>query len=293
MSSILSVENLTKMYKSVCVLNNVSFEIKAGSVVGLLGPNGAGKTTTMKIIMDLIPKTTGRIHYDNKTRIIYLQDVPEFYDFYQVKEYLKFILELNQFKGDIKSKIEETVKLVGLEAELNKRIKSLSRGLRQRLGIASSIIMKPDVLILDEPVSALDPIGRKEVFDLIGQLKGKMSIIFSSHILSDIERICDHVILLDKGSILLNKSISDIQLDDRVLVIEFNDVETLRIFSDEWKETLEIKEKTISITTKNLTQSQNKVFEILHKKGLMVESVHLKKINLEDIFLKEVGVKNE
>lgn len=293
MSSILSVKDLTKTYKSVCVLNKVSFEIEAGSVVGLLGPNGAGKTTTMKIIMDLIPKTSGHVHYDNKTRIIYLQDVPEFYDFYQVKEYLKFILELNRFKGDKKSKIEETVKLVGLEAELNKRIKSLSRGLRQRLGIASSIIMNPDVLILDEPVSALDPIGRKEVFDLIGKLKGKMSIIFSSHILSDIERICDHVILLDKGSILINKSISDIQLDDRVLEIEFSDVETLRIFSEEWKDVMEVTDKTISIMTKDLSRTQNKVFEVLHKKELMVESVHLKKINLEDIFLKEVGAKNE
>lgn len=293
MSKILRVENLTKIYNSTKVLNNVSFEIEAGSVVGLLGPNGAGKTTTMKIIMDLIPKTSGHVIYDSNISIIYLQDVPEFYDFYQVKEYLKFILELNRFKGDKKSKIDETVKLVGLETELNKRIKSLSRGLRQRLGIASSIIMNPDVLILDEPVSALDPIGRKEVFDLIGRLKGKISIIFSSHILSDIERICDHVILLDKGSILLDKPMSDIQLDDRVLVIEFSESEAVQTFMDEWKEETEVQGKTLSIMTKNLTQTQNKVFEILYQKGLVVESVHLKKVNLEDVFLKEVGAKNE
>jgi ABC-2 type transport system ATP-binding protein len=293
MSKILAVENLTKTYNTVHVLNNVSFEIEAGSVVGLLGPNGAGKTTTMKIIMDLIPKTSGQVHYDDKTKIIYLQDVPEFYDFYQVKEFLQFILELNHFKEDKKSKIEETLQLVGLENEKDKRVKSLSRGLRQRLGIASSIIMNPDILILDEPVSALDPIGRKEVFDLIGKLKGKMSIIFSSHILSDIERICDHVILLDKGTILLNKSINDIQLDEQVLMIEFSDIEGVHIFIDVWNENFDILEKTISIVTKELVQTQGRVFEILQREKLLVESVHIKKVNLEDVFLKEVGAKNE
>lgn len=292
MSKILTVENISKIYHSTKVLNNISFEIEAGSVVGLLGPNGAGKTTTMKIIMDLIPKSSGRVIYDSNIRIIYLQDVPEFYDFYQVKEYLKFILELNQFKGDKKSKIEETVKLVGLESELNKRIKSLSRGLRQRLGIASSIIMNPDVLILDEPVSALDPIGRKEVFDLISQLKGQMSIIFSSHILSDIERICDHIILVDKGNILLDKSMSDIQLDDRILIVEFYELESAKIFMNEWNDDAEITGKTISIMTKNLVEAQKKIFEILHKKELLIESVHLKKVDLEDVFLKEVGAIN-
>ena len=292
MSKILSVENLTKTYHTERVLDHVSFEIEAGSVVGLLGPNGAGKTTTMKIIMDLVPKTSGQVHYDDKMKIIYLQDVPEFYDFYQVKEFLWFILELNHFNEDKKSKIEETLKLVGLENEKDKRVKSLSRGLRQRLGIASSIIMSPDILILDEPVSALDPIGRKEVFDLIGKLKGKMSIIFSSHILSDIERICDHVILLDKGTILLNKSINDIQLDERVLMIEFSEAEGVRIFKDKWNEDVEISNKTVSIVTKDLVQTQGSVFEILQREMLLVESVHIKKVNLEDVFLKEVGAKN-
>ncbi|MDF2536727.1 MAG: transporter ATP-binding protein [Bacillales bacterium] len=292
MSKILSVENLSKTYQTLRVLNNVSFEIEAGSVVGLLGPNGAGKTTTMKIIMDLVPKTSGRIHYDDKTKIIYLQDVPEFYDFYQVKEFLWFILDLNHFKEDKKSKIEETLQLVGLENEKDKRVKSLSRGLRQRLGIASSIIMNPDLLILDEPVSALDPIGRKEVFDLIGKLKGKMSIIFSSHILSDIERICDHVILLDKGTILLNKSINDIQLDEQVLIIEFSNEEGVLIFKDKWNEDVEISNKTISIVTKDLVKTQGSVFDILQKEKLLVESVHIKKVNLEDVFLREVGAKN-
>ena len=228
MSKILTVNNLTKKYGEKIVLNGISFSLEKGEVCGFLGPNGAGKTTTMKIIVNLLEKTSGDIIYDDNIKISYLQDVPEFYDFYKVNEYLEFLLSLNNDKN--LKRIDEILSLVGLNKERDKQIKKLSRGLRQRLGIASSIINNPDILILDEPVSALDPMGRKEIFDLIEKLKGDMSIIFSSHILSDAQRICDQVIIIDNGNILLDKKIEEIALNNNILTIDFINEEDVKSF---------------------------------------------------------------
>ena len=191
MSSILRLDKVTKMYDDKVVVSNASFEVEKGKVYGLLGPNGAGKTTIMKIIMNVINCERGSVECSDGLKIKYLQDVPQFYEFYTINEYLNFILDISHYKKD-------------------KGIKKLSRGLRQKVGIASTIIDEPDVLILDEPVSALDPFGRKEMFDIIVSLKGKVTIIFSSHILTDIERVCDHVLLINKGKIILDKDIKDI-----------------------------------------------------------------------------------
>lgn len=286
MSKILTVNNLTKKYGEKIVLNGISFSLEKGEVCGFLGPNGAGKTTTMKIIVNLLEKTSGDIIYDDNIKISYLQDVPEFYDFYKVNEYLEFLLSLNNDKN--LKRIDEILSLVGLNKERDKQIKKLSRGLRQRLGIASSIINNPDILILDEPVSALDPMGRKEIFDLIEKLKGDMSIIFSSHILSDAQRICDQVIIIDNGNILLDKKIEEIALNNNILTIDFINEEDVKNFKKAYKKDIDINKNIVEIETSDINNTQFEIFNILSKNKINVNSISIKKNSLEEIFVSEV-----
>lgn len=290
MAKVLEIKNLTKKYGNKVILDNISFSLEKGKVCGFLGPNGAGKTTTMKIIVDLLEKDGGQILYDNATKISYLQDVPQFYEFYTISEYLEFLLSLND-NNDLK-KIDEVLKLVGLTKEKDKVIKRLSRGLRQRLGIAASIINDPDILILDEPVSALDPIGRKEIFDLINKLKGKMSIIFSSHILSDAERICDQIIIIDGGKILLDKKVNEISISTNKLIIEFMNGEDLDKFKKKYGKEIEVNSNLVEIESDDINNEQLIIFDILLKSKICVNSIDIKKQGLEDIFVSEVS-KNE
>ncbi len=290
MAKVLEIKNLTKKYGNKVILDNISFSLEKGKVCGFLGPNGAGKTTTMKIIVDLLEKDGGQILYDNATKISYLQDVPQFYEFYTISEYLEFLLSLND-NNDLK-KIDEVLKLVGLTKEKDKVIKRLSRGLRQRLGIAASIINDPDILILDEPVSALDPIGRKEIFDLINKLKGKMSIIFSSHILSDAERICDQIIIIDGGKILLDKKVNEISISTNKLIIEFMNGEDLDKFKKKYGKEIEVNSNLVEIESDDIKNEQLIIFDILLKSKICVNSIDIKKQGLEDIFVSEVS-KNE
>lgn len=290
MAKVLEIKNLTKKYGNKVILDNISFSLEKGKVCGFLGPNGAGKTTTMKIIVDLLEKDGGQILYDNATKISYLQDVPQFYEFYTISEYLEFLLSLND-NSDLK-KIDEVLKLVGLTKEKDKVIKRLSRGLRQRLGIAASIINDPDILILDEPVSALDPIGRKEIFDLINKLKGKMSIIFSSHILSDAERICDQIIIIDCGKILLDKKVNEISISTNKLIIEFMNGEDLDKFKKKYGKEIEVNSNLVEIESDDINNEQLIIFDILLKNKICVNSIDIKKQGLEDIFVSEVS-KNE
>ena len=262
MSSILRLDKVTKMYDDKVVVSNASFEVEKGKVYGLLGPNGAGKTTIMKIIMNVINCERGSVECSDGLKIKYLQDVPQFYEFYTINEYLNFILDISHYKKDKDSRINEVLELLNLVEYKDKGIKKLSRGLRQKVGIASTIIDEPDVLILDEPVSALDPFGRKEMFDIIVSLKGKVTIIFSSHILTDIERVCDHVLLINKGKIILDKDIKDITLEKNTLVVNFKNRDDLMkikekleypsCFSERIKDSLEIDCEDVSKCQKDI-----------------------------------------
>lgn len=291
MDNILSLNNVTKVYGNKVVVNNASFEIKKGTVCGLLGPNGAGKTTIMKMIMNQVKCDGGDISYNDDLKIKYLQDVPEFYEFYTVKEYLEFILDITNYSSDKDIRIEEVLGILNLKDYRDYRIKKLSRGLRQKVGIASVIVDEPDVLILDEPVSALDPLGRKEMFDIILSLKGKATIIFSSHILNDIERVCDHIILINKGKIVLNNDIRNIFLDKQTLLVTFKTREDLLSLKDKIKYECnfsEYIENCLEIHSEDIVSLQKDIFKLLTKENVVVNSVSIKKDNLEEIFLKEV-----
>ncbi len=215
--NIVEFRNVTKNFGTKKVLNEINLSIPTGSIFGFIGENGAGKTTAMKCLLGLEEISSGEIRVQGekvsfgttKTNRVtgYLPDVPAFYSYMTATEYLTFCGEITGIAGKntLKKKVKETLATVGLETN-NKKIKGYSRGMKQRLGIAQALLNEPELLICDEPTSALDPIGRNEFLELLVSLKGKMTILFSTHILGDVERICDYVGILDKGKLKINLS---------------------------------------------------------------------------------------
>lgn len=219
--SILSIQSLNKSFGEHNVINDLTFAVPENTIYGFLGQNGAGKTTTMKMVLGLLKPTSGSItvcgetvsYGETKTNryIGFLPDVPEFYGYMKPMEYLALCGEITGLdRKAVKSKSAELLSLVGLD-KANKRIGGFSRGMKQRLGIAQALLNEPKLLICDEPTSALDPIGRKEILDILLSVKGKTTIVFSTHILSDVERICDHVAVLHQGKLVLNGTLSELK----------------------------------------------------------------------------------
>ncbi len=219
--NILEVKDLHKSFGSKTVLDGLTFSVSEGSVFGFIGRNGAGKTTTMKMILGLLQADSGeitvcgeRVRYGNTPTNKYvgcLPDVPEFYSYMTAREYLRLCGEVTGMKqSEIKKRSDELLELVGLANEKH-RIKGYSRGMKQRLGIAQALINKPRLLICDEPTSALDPLGRKEILEIISSARGETSVIFSTHILSDVEKICDDTAILEKGRIALCGTVSELK----------------------------------------------------------------------------------
>ena len=230
MKNILEISGLEKRFGDKKVLKGVDLKVPEKKVFGFVGKNGAGKTTTMKLVLGLISPDKGDIRVEgervtygnNKTNrfIGYLPDVPEYYSFMTPREYLYFCGEITGMeKKEIKTRSEEMLKLVGLGDEKH-RIKGFSRGMKQRLGIAQALLSKPKLLICDEPTSALDPIGRKEILDILVAAKEETTILFSTHILSDVEHICDEMALLHDGRIIMQGTIEEVKNKRRGNAIE-------------------------------------------------------------------------
>lgn len=217
----LQIKNLQKRFGDKEVLRGVDLTVPEHSVFGFIGKNGAGKTTTMKMILGLLKPDSGEIKIAGESVVYgqtatnqyigYLPDVPEFYSFMTPREYLAFCGEITGMdKKEIKMRSEELLELVGLAGERH-RIKGFSRGMKQRLGIAQALLNQPKLLICDEPTSALDPVGRKEILDILMAVKEQTTVVFSTHILSDVERICTDVAFLHEGEIPLHGKLEDIK----------------------------------------------------------------------------------
>lgn len=205
----LRITDLHKRFGDKEVLKGLNLSVPEHSIFGFVGENGAGKTTTMKIILGLIKADAGEIKVNGN--VGYLPDVPEFYSFMTAPEYLRFCGEITEMKkAEYEKRSEELLELVGLSGEKH-RIKGFSRGMKQRLGIAQALLNSPRLLICDEPTSALDPVGRKEILDILLAVREQTTVLFSTHILSDIERICTDVAFLDKGVISMQGKLSDIK----------------------------------------------------------------------------------
>lgn len=228
------VQNITKIYGQQKALDNVSFEVGSGQVVGFLGPNGAGKSTMMKIITCFIPQTEGKVtvcgfdvneqSIDVRKQVGYLPEHnPLYLDMY-VKEYLSFVGGIHGLKGKLNDRVKEMVHITGLEAEQHKPIGALSKGYRQRVGIAQALIHDPKVLILDEPTSGLDPNQLAEIRALIKSIGKEKTVILSTHIMQEVEAICDRVIIINKGRIAADDSTAVLQHKSagESIIVEFD-----------------------------------------------------------------------
>lgn len=229
----IEVKNLFKYYGDQAAVKDVSFSVKSGEIVGFLGPNGAGKSTTMKVITGFISASSGTVKVcgkpvtvnslDTRKLIGYLPEHnPLYLDMY-VKEYLTFVGNIYKVPN-IKDRVAEMIKKVGLDVEQNKKIGALSKGYRQRVGLAQAIIHDPDVLILDEPTSGLDPNQLVEIRELIRSIGKEKTVMLSTHIMQEVEAICDRVIIINKGEIVADDKAKDLQFDAQLqtVYVEFD-----------------------------------------------------------------------
>ena len=218
----IKIQNLSKTYGTQRAVDDISFEVAKGEIVGFLGPNGAGKSTTMKILTGYLPATEGSAEVNGfdvktsplqvKSSIGYLPEHnPLYLDMY-VREFLEFIGSLYGLKGKtLQIKVAETIEMVGLGLEKHKKIGQLSKGYRQRVGLAQALIHNPDVLILDEPTTGLDPNQLIEIRDLIKSVGKDKTVIFSTHIMQEVEAICDRVVIINRGKIVANCTLSELK----------------------------------------------------------------------------------
>ena len=294
------VNQLTKVYGTQIAVNHISFTAEPGKIVGFLGPNGAGKSTTMKMITGFIPPSDGTATvcgFDINTQSMdvrkclgYLpENNPLYLDMY-VKEFLAFVAGLQQL-NNVESRIKEMIEQTGLEREQYKKISQLSKGYRQRVGLAQAMLHDPKVLILDEPTTGLDPNQLVEIRKLIKQLGKEKTVILSTHIMQEVEAVCDQVVIINKGLIVANDETKNLQaavLQQVTYVVEFDQViqkqDLLKIEGVIAAQALA--DKSWVLQTNTLVDVRKNIFDFAVKNNLVLLSIQKEEEKLEDIFRK-------
>jgi ABC-2 type transport system ATP-binding protein len=292
------VEHITKLYGTQKALDDVSFNIKSGEVVGFLGPNGAGKSTMMKIITCFLPQTSGKASVcgfdvsdqslEVRQNVGYLAEHnPLYLDMY-VKENLAFIAGLHHIANPEK-RIAEMIEMTGLQVEQRKKIGALSKGYRQRVGIAQALLHNPKVLILDEPTSGLDPNQLQEIRNLIVQIGKEKTVILSTHIMQEVEAVCDRVMIINRGKIVADKPTKELKTLEggyAVITIEFdkepNIAELKRLDGINRVSIINAKTLELHVTTERDVRTD--IFNYAVKHNLAVLTIHKEEKKLEDIF---------
>ncbi len=293
------VENITKLYGKQKALDQVSFTVEPGQVVGFLGPNGAGKSTMMKIISCFIPQTEGRVTVDGfdvndqpvevRRNVGYLPEHnPLYLDMY-VKEFLTFVGSIQLAKADVPKRIKEMIEVTGLGPEQNKKIGALSKGYRQRVGLAQSMIHNPSVLILDEPTTGLDPNQLVEIRQLIRTIGKEKTVILSTHIMQEVEAICDRVVIINKGKIVADDTTQLLQqqaADQGVIVVEFDKIvqEGLLKKVNGLVSAEMIRTNTWKIKGRKGTDIRQEIFRFAAETGLSVLTLQKEESNIESVF---------
>ena len=294
----IKVSGITKIYGEQKALDNVSFEIQSGQVAGFLGPNGAGKSTMMKIITCFIPQTSGSASVcgfdvteesiEVRKKVGYLPEHNPLYPEMYVKEYLDFVAGIYKIENR-KKRIEEMVEVTGLQVERNKKIGALSKGYRQRVGLAQAMIHNPEVLILDEPTSGLDPNQLVEIRELIRNIGMQKTVMLSTHIMQEVEAICDRVIIVNKGKIVADDITEVIQQrsgSENIVIAEFDkDVERIKISSIPGvKRVMLVKGNTWKIYSSSSEDLRPSIFNFAIENKLMVLSLQREEHTLEEVF---------
>lgn len=309
----IEVKNFTKKYESFVAVDNISFVVNDGEIIGLLGPNGAGKSTTMNAITGYIEQTDGEITvngYDtikrskkSKREIGYMPEGTPLYMDLTIKEFVTYMAELRKVnRKERKAKVQEVIEKVGLSDMQNKLIKNLSRGQKQRASLAGTLIGDPKVLILDEPTVGLDPKQVTEIRSLIKELGKKHTVILSSHILSEVSQICDKVIIINKGKIVAEDTPENLEnktSNSNIVYITIEDpenkIETMKdkingIKNIKFIEELEDKTKKYEITANKENEDLRKeIFKEFAKEGITIFEMKKPEATLEDAFMKIIG----
>lgn len=293
----IEVKNLSKFYGEQAAVNDISFSIGKGEIVGFLGPNGAGKSTTMKMITGFIPASEGEIRVcgkevsvdsiETRKHIGYLpENNPLYLDMY-VKEYLEFVGNIYKIKN-VRERVKEMIRLVGLEVEQNKKIGMLSKGYRQRVGLAQAIIHNPDVLILDEPTSGLDPNQLVEIRDLIKRIGKEKTVMLSTHILQEVEAICDRVIIIRKGQLVADNLASNLQVetDLQVVFAEFDGTVSKNLLQriPGVTKVQKVTENTFLIESSEAEDLRKTVAQFAQQNNLLVLTLRTEEKSLEEVF---------
>ena len=299
----ITINHLKKSFGSKSILNDVSFSVPQGSIFGLVGENGAAKTTTMKIILGLLESDKGEVIVNGQkvkygrsltNRFIgYLPDVPAFYPYMTARQYLQLTAAISGMAHTkIDRRISSVLNTVQLKDDLTK-IRGYSRGMKQRLGMAVAMLNQPQILICDEPTSALDPLGRKAFLDILASLRGQTTVIFSSHILSDIERVCDRVAILHDGHIQLSGKIRALTQthSSKTFQIEFADSIDLKQFLNQAKlseTTYKQSQTTLTIYEQSDQPLGESLLTELSKNRIIPKSFQQFEPSLEDVFLEVI-----
>jgi len=299
----IEVKNLLKVYGEQKAINNISFKVENAEIVGFLGPNGAGKSTTMKIITGYLQQDGGNAIVSGinvtddplsaKKKIGYLPESNAlYYDMY-VREYLGFIAEVHEMgpstSSGRKSKVENVIQLTGLTAESKKKVGQLSKGFKQRVGLAAALIHDPEVLILDEPTSGLDPNQIIEIREVIKQQGKNKTVLFSSHILQEVEAICDRVIIINKGEIVADDKLSNLQRgnkDKHIVIVQFKEIVEKSLLENlngvELVEQLQTSQYKLQTINPELVRKQ--IVELSLRHNLNIVSLQSESQSLEEVF---------
>lgn len=302
--SIISVHDLVKTYGTKKAVQGISFDIQEGRCAALLGPNGAGKTTTLNMLSGLLTPTSGRIQFqdakpgtDLRRYIGYLPQFTAFPGWMSGMEYMRFVGQLTGMnKQDTEQRALELLRLVGLEEARGQRISGYSGGMRQRLGLAQAMIHSPRLLILDEPVSALDPIGRREVLELLKKIKQGTTILFSTHVLPDAEEISDDILIIRSGEIMVSGSLDEICIEQQqpIIELEFDSEAGLTDWEPKLQEIGGQYEKNRNVARlifddlASLGQAKQQLFLHMAEQGAHIRRMELVQTTLEDLFMKAV-----
>ena len=300
--SLIQIQGLKKSFQGNEVIKGLDFKLEKGKCIALLGPNGAGKTTTLRMLSGLMKPTKGSITFSDAKKdgdirhlIGYLPQFPVFYDWMSGLEFLQYVGELAGLTTkEAKARSLELLELVGISDAKNRRVGKYSGGMKQRLGIAQAIIHRPQLVMLDEPVSALDPFGRREVLELLEGLKKETTILFSTHILNDAEEVCDEILFLHKGEIVESGTMEDLRERHQQAKIDM----IFRKKTEEMESALENHSLThsilvdgnrISVFVKDVEQARREFLKLIADSDWELDKFEISSMTLEDVFMKVVG----
>jgi len=302
----LELRGLTKRFGDAIALDGVDLVVRPGVVFGFLGRNGAGKTTALRILSGLARPTAGTAHVLGhdveratdavRARIGFLPDVPGFYPWMTAREYLEFAGRLFGLdKATLDARATALLEMAGL-ASVTTRVGGFSRGMKQRLGIAQALINAPSLLMLDEPTSALDPIGRREVLEMVASLRGRTTVFFSTHILADVERVCDAVAILERGRVVASAGVAELtaRATANRLIVEVEDSVAAAAVAGAlagraWLKSIETDGRALHLAVSDLPSAQREIPAAIAAAGMALRRFEIGETSLEDVFVELVG----